>query len=122
MVGKAAISSGQETGPSWWDVQQQWFHIEAVYEVKVALTLTLARAVDGKLGQYLQASVSGVPVQGIGAGFGRAYGNGPKTMPGAVSRLLWAVEDRLVEQRTKAAALTQVTLEEMIARAGGEQA
>lgn len=112
----------EEMGPSWWDVQQQWFHIEAVYECKVSVAVSLARSVEGKLGQYLQASVNGVPVQGIGAGFGRAYGSGPKTMPGALSRLLWAVEDRLVEQRTKAALLTQVTLEEMIARAGGEAA
>lgn len=109
-----------ETGPSWWDVQQQWFHIEAVYECKVSVNVTLARAVNGQLGQYLQASVSGIPVQGIGGGFGRAYGNGPKTMPGALSRLLWAVEDRLVEQRTAAALLTQRTLEELIAAAGGE--
>lgn len=122
VASKEAISSGQETGPSWWDVQQQWFHIEAVYECKVTITCSLARAVDGKLGQYLQASVDGVAVQGIGGGFGRAYGSGPKTMPGALSRLLWAVEDRIEEQRMKAALLTQATLEEMIAQAGGTPA
>lgn len=110
----------EEMGPSWWDVQQQWFHIEAVYEAKVAVTFSLARAVNGQLGQYLTASVNGVPVQGIGGGFGRAYGSGPKTAPGAISRLLWAVEDRLVAQRTAAALVTQTTLEEMIAQSCGE--
>lgn len=122
MAGKEALSVGSETGPSWWDVQQQWFHIEAVYECKLTVGVSLARAVDGKLGHYLQASVDGVPIQGIGGGFGRAYGNGPKTMPGALSRLLWAVEDRIEEKRMQAARLTQATLEEMIAQAGGTPA
>ena len=119
MSQKQSDAAKSDLGPSWFDVFNQWHDVEAVYESKVTVVVKLARAVNGQMGAYMQASVNGVPVTSIGSGFGRAYGNGPKTMPGALSRLLWAVDDRIAQQRREAALLTQRTIEELWQEAAG---
>lgn len=118
MAGKATVSSGANEGPTWWDVSQQWWQVRSVYETQITVQVSLVRAVNGQLGFRLAALLDGVAVPSLVEGFGRAYSNSPKTFPATLVRLLWAVEDRMVERRLEAARISQTTLDEMIAGAG----
>lgn len=81
-------------GPTWHDVHDMVKQVEMLTGLPCELRMRQVKAVSGQLGMYLTCWLAGYEAQGLGAGFGPAYPNSPKTYPAAAYSVLTRVYHR----------------------------